>query len=379
MRLALRLLRTCRLWVGVTLFGVTLAAGAATGTDSLARTFAGMELQPGNDGVQPDPGPEYRAAVGAAWTAYQKRLGVPMARWAGSEIRHPGGGTVFYPFAGPDFATVGQLFPGADRYVLVAIQGARQPPDPSRLSDEQRGALFAQFVAEWKRFGALGFFRTNDLDADARKRVAGLGVTPILMAFAARLGYTVQDVLPIAYQEASGDYEPATAVESGGAWRSVRLVLSRDGRTSVLDYIRLDIADKHLTADPEQRRWIERLARNPVLLKAASHLPQRPHFSAIRDAIVAGAPLIVQDETGIDYDRLATLGEVSLYGRFVRPYRIFDRNSQQSLAAAYRAAPAIKDLDFSFSYIKSEDQRSLQIARRKAVTPEARRPDGRRG
>lgn len=378
MSLAARLFRVLPFLLASVLVTTVLPSVAATGADSLARTFAGLEQQPGDEGAQPDPGPDYRAAVGAAWTTYQKRLGVPMSRWAESEIRYPGGGTIFYPFAGPDFATVGQLFPAAGRYVLVAIQGARQPPDPSRLAEEQRKALFAQFIAEWKRFGALGYFRTNDLDADARKRIAGLGVTPILMAFAARLGYTVMEAMPIAYQEASGDYAPAEAVD--GVWRSVRLVLSRDGRTSVIDYVRMDIADKHLTAHPEERRWLERMARNPVLLKAASHLPQRPHFSVIRDAIVAGAPIVVQDETGIDYDRLATIGEVSLYGRFVHPHRLFDRNSQQSLAVAYRAAPTVRDLDFSFSYLKSDGQRSLQIARRKPfMVPEARRSDGRRG
>lgn len=358
------------------------AAGSYTSAgnvDELARAFAGLSGANGDIDESLDPGASYRAVVGASWKAYQSRLGVPMSRWASAEIRYQGGGTVFYPFSGPDFATVGQLFPGAQRYVLVAIQHARQPPDPRRLAMERRQALYGQFANEWKRFGALGFFRTNDLDADVRNRVSGVGVTPILMAFAVRLGYRVVDVAPIAFQDAAGDFDWAN-VSGSMPWQSVRLVLSRDGRMSYLDYVQMDLSDKYLNTHEPLRRWLERMARQPVLLKAASHLPQRPNFTVIRDAILAGAPLIVQDETGIEYDRLTSVGEVVLYGRFVRPYKLFDRSSQQSLAAAYRDAGKTRELPFSFSYIKSAEQRSLQIVRRKpAMVTGQQKPDPRRG
>lgn len=349
------------------LFSTLAPAGVVADADALAKAYAGLdEARAAPRGSELDAGRLYRKTVGVAWQAYQKRLGVPMGQWAATEIGFPGGGTVFYPFSGPDFVTVAQLFPDADRYVLVAIQGARQPVDPRQLPAARRQAFYDKFVAEWQRFGVLGFFRTNDLDDDAQDKLSAIGVTPILMAFSSRLGYEVDGVTPIAFSQAEGDYVP---IEPGDKvmWNSVRLHLARAGKTAVVDYVRLDLSDAYLKSHEPQRQWLERLARQPVLLKAASHLLQRPGFTVVREAIVAAAPLVVQDETGLDHDQLAKIGDVALYGRFVRPYKLFDRNSQQSLAAAYRSAARVGELPFSFSYIKSADQRSVQVARRRPL------------
>ena len=59
-----------------------------------------------------------------AWDVYRKNMGQPMSSWAKEEIRYKGDGTVFYPFSGPDFVTVSQLYPGATRYVMFAMQAA---------------------------------------------------------------------------------------------------------------------------------------------------------------------------------------------------------------------------------------------------------------
>lgn len=347
--------------------------------DALARSFAGMNIGKVSGDVIIGQGPNYRGMVSASWNSYQQKLGVPMSRWASKEVAFPGGGTVFYPFSGPDFATVGQLFPGAERYVLVAIQAARQPPDPTKMNPVNRQAMYGHFATEWKSFGRLGFFRTNDLEADVRNQASGVGVSPILMAFAARLGYRVLELAPIAYNEAKKDYDWAELPENT-PWQSVRLVLSRDGRMSFLDYVQMDLSDTFLGSHDAERQWLERMAKNPVLLKAASHLPQRPQFTVIRDAILANAPLVVQDETGIEYKDLVNIGDIALYGRFVKPYKLFDRGSQQSLAVAYKSAKQAGSLPFSFSYLKAADQRSVQIARRKPVNVTGEpKPDGKKG
>lgn len=337
---------------------------AAALPDQLAKAYAGVEEAKATPAL--DPGRLYRVTADVSWKAYQRRLGRPMSEWAKAEIALPGGNTVFYPFSGPDLVTAAQLFPNADRYVLVAIQHARPPVDLAALVAEKRSAFYDKFSAEWQKFGVLGFFRTQDLDDDAGSRRARLGVTSILMGFAARLGFDVVDVSPIALSEASGDFEKIADGDKG-AWSSVRLTLVREGRQVLVDYVRLDLSDFALKQHEPQRAWIERMAKNPVLLKAASHLPQEPSFSVIRDAIVANAPLVVQDETGIDYAELRRIGEVVLYGNFTRPYKLFDPSAQSSLAEAYRSAKSVRELPFSFSYLKSSGQRSLQIARRPAL------------
>jgi len=78
-----------------------------------------------------DPAPVFASharAVGDRWEDYERRIGRPMREWAGAELPAAPGAIVFYPFSGPDFPTVAQLYPDAARFVLVAAQAARPPP-----------------------------------------------------------------------------------------------------------------------------------------------------------------------------------------------------------------------------------------------------------
>ena len=134
--------------------------------------------------------------------------------------------------------------------------------------------------------------------------------------------------------------------------------------------MRLDLADGSLAADRAARAWVERMAANPTVIKAASHLPQRPHFSILSEAILANAPSVWQDETGIDYARLAGAFDVRLYGGFSGPNRIFAPGSQVSLATAYRRADA-DPLPFRVGYEKRAGS-SVQVAVRDARSLEAR-------
>lgn len=341
------------------------ASSESTDSGKLARAYAGFAQKAGAEKSALDVGAANRKSVSAAWEQYQKKIGEPATAWAKTEVRYAGGSTVFYPFSGPDLVTVATLYPGARRYVLVAIQGARAPFDPGSLPDSRRQAFFDKFAGEWQKFSRLGFFRTDDLDDDAQDKRLRIGVTPILMAFATRLGYEVVGATPIALDADSGDYA-AVGSDKGAAWNSVRLTLMRDGKEVTVDYVRLDLGDFYLLSHERQREWITRMAQNPVLLKAASHLLQKPGFSLLRDAIVAASPMVVQDETGLNYDALTRIGPVSLYGRFVAPHILFNRDAQKSLAEAYRKAAKTDPLPFAFGYNKSADRRSLQIVRRQS-------------
>ena len=341
----------------------TFAAGGDS--DALARAYAGLEGPA--DQTDWKPGKSFRNMAGGAWKSYQKHIAAPAGDWARAEIGFAGGSTVFYPFSGPDLVTVMTLFPDADRYVLAAIQTARAPVQPAAMSDENRNAFYGKFGNEWQRFGTLGYFRTIDLDEDAHDEISRIGVTPILMGFASRLGYEVMSVQPLAFDAAKGDYEPNADKGKDAAWGSVRLTLAKAGRTVTVDYVRIDLSNGYLSTKKHegQRAWIERMAGQPTLLKAASHLLQDAYFSILRDALVAHAPLVVQDETGLEFRDLSRVGQVKLYGNFKRAHGLWDKDRQKTLADAYRDAQAkVEPLPFAFSYLKGNSQRSLQIARR---------------
>ena len=266
-----------------------------------------------------------------AWDFYQKNLGQSMSEWARTEIHQAPGGTVFYPFSGPDFVTVAHLFPEASRFVMVAMQAAGEPAAMSQMSGGRAQNFQAKFLREWMKFSRLAFFRTDDLNEDLRDKHAQIGVTTILITFALYMGYDVTDVYPIALDQKNGQF-----IQTTGDWKSVRLVLSKGGKPVMLDYISLDLSDASLSQSEPMRTWLEREARNPVLIKAASHLLQETYFSLLRDILVANAKMVVQDETGLNYTYLSQIGPVDLYGGFLYPHELFNRKKQESLALAYK-------------------------------------------
>lgn len=295
-----------------------------------------------------------------AWAFYQKSIGQPLSKWSTAEIAPKAGGTVFYPFSGPDFVTVSHAFPDADKYVMVAMQAAGAPVTLATMPPARAQGFQAKFIREWMKFSRLAFFRTDDLNEDQRDQFAPIGVTTILSTFALYSGFDVMDIYPIVYDEQSDSFVKSAA----GPWRSVRLVLSKAGKPVTLDYVSLDLSDASLSKNEPMRKWLAREAHNPVLIKAASHLLQETYFSVLRDILVANATLVVQDETGLDYSYLSKIGQVDLYGGFLYPHELFNRKKQESLGKAYRESTNVKPLPFAFSYNKTNERRSVQIVKR---------------
>jgi hypothetical protein len=340
-------------------------AHAALAPEAAARILAGRDIA--SLGQISSPVLQSHAQfVSQSWAEYERRIGAPLRAWSDAEIDPlKGAETVFYPFSGPDFPTVNLVYPEAARYVLVANQYANAPLEIDRLEPAKLRLYLDLFARRWAFYSSVGFFRTDHLDAEAARAGLRVGITDLLMGFAARLGHDVVAVEPIRLRADGADVEPHPGPRSDPAtWHSVRLVLKQGRRTRLLDYVRIDLSDGSLTRSPPARQFIERAAANPTLFKAASHLPQRPHFSILREAVLARAPSIWQDETGIDYALLSGAFDVTLYGHYQRAHRLFSGAANASLAAAYASREDIRPIGFRVGYEKQSGS-SVQIAVRR--------------
>ena len=312
------------------------AACVAGEADDTARVIAGFPASLNKFGrAQNGPWRSYAREISSHWMEYERRIGRPMRKWGCRELDRADGVTVFYPFSGPDLPTVVQLFPDANRYVLVSLQKAGALPRLESFSGEELEHYLAVVRKAWRFFGILGFFRTDDLDPVANARGIRMGMIGPLMAFAVRLGFEIEALEPIQLNS-DGNY---VAVRNGtsaqaDAWNSVRISMWKDKRKVLVDYVQMDLSDAWLAGYAAGRDWIERMAGNPTILKAASHHPQGPDFSVVRNSMLRKAPSIVQDETGIEYGALAEAFTVRLYGKFTRPKPSFSNDMQRALAAA---------------------------------------------
>lgn len=342
------------------------AVAAPLPTDETARVLAG--LSPDSlpvDAARKKLAKGYAKTATDAWGKYWKRIGQPMTDWAKTTLSQTAGETIFYPFAGPDLPTAVQLYPDAGRYVLVALQTGGRVPDLAAMDEKGFTSYINLFKRAWTDFARRGFFRTDDLKADTGKDNTLEGITPVMMAFASRLGYRVDKVEPIRIKADGSDVEVHPGDKNTVAtWDSIRLTLDKDGKKVIADYVFLDLSDSHLKKHDGDRVWLEKMASHKVFTKAASHLMQKTFFSVIRDTLLAKSPSIVQDETGLDYKDLVKGFEVKLFGRFERAHKLWTEGVQRELATAYKAAKDIPKLGFKFGYEKDAGS-CVVVAKRK--------------
>ena len=300
----------------------------------------------------------YSQVVKYNWNSYTKKMGQPMMNWSAFEINQSVK-KVFYPFSGPDFTTAYQLFPHADHYVMVAQQRGERLVDLTKLNRFEAIQAMNVFSSAWNSFGQDGFFVTEYLFKYISQHQVKIGATTLIASFAHLHQFSIEKIIPLRLN-AFGELEE---LSTDAPWDSVRFYLTKDNHQVILDYVRMDLSNHGMVEAPQQVTFFEAAAKSAILLKAASHLPQNKSFTIVRDAMLKNAPLVVQDETGIDYSPLNQTFDTVLYGRFIKPYRVFS-NYNRELAKAYLTRQDEKPLPFRVGYFKDGNY-ALIVATRK--------------
>jgi len=360
------------------LYGVCLVASVSTPVAALepgetAAILAGaVELAalPTDALVSSELYAAHRTRIERAWQRYDDERGRTLNLWTLEHVDLPAGGTVFYPFSGPDFVTPHRFHPHADRYVMVAMQIAGRPPDFG-VSTVHSGTILDVFRQGASQFGNLGYFITEELYEEFQNGAAVEGITGMLMLMAVREGHEVLSIVPVRLDEQGEIVELDPLQASASDWVSVRLRLRdvTDDRDVTLDYLRLNLGDAWLNEHPGDAAFIRSMAAHPMVFKAASHMPETGWFETLVTAALQYSPHILQDETGIPYDRLAAYFDVTLYGDYTLPNRSFDAGQQPALRAAYGERDDIEPLPFDYGYNKPSGSCLTQAVRSMPVTP----------
>lgn len=297
--------------------------------------------------------------VTANWALYSQKIADPMSQWALAELPATPG-TVFYPFSGPDFVTVHQLFPAAQRYVMMAMQNAERPLDLANLAPDLLEPSLGVLTSAWQHFGDHGFYVTEYLEKYLYSTRANIGASTFIVSFLSLQGFEIERVVPIqvAANGSLQELSPDTP-----RWRSVRIQASKQGKPIIVDYLKIDLSNEGLQAAPQNLALINTLTTNPVLFKAASHLPQNVGFSMIANQVLGRSPLVVQDETGIKYTSLSQSYQIALFGKFVAAHHAFP-SYHVDLAKAFAQRDDIKPLNFRFGYFKDGNY-ALMVASKK--------------
>jgi hypothetical protein len=255
-----------------------------------------------------------------------------MRSWSNRELASlVGGGTVLYPFGGPDLLYVNAMFPAARNYVLMGLEPVGEVPAVESLPPGEALALLALFRRAVNSELRTGYFITKEMRSDIQGGSLR-GVTPILLGTVALIG---------------GRVEAVNGISAGGKPGVGMAFRDPSGARHRAIYVLGDLSNSGFNAD--YRRWLEGLNGNVVYFKAASYLMHDDGFSQARDVFLNQSRVIVQDDSGIPFNHFGAGWSLRFYGNFERPIDLFAKHRQEDLRHAFATNPS-RPLAFGTGY-----------------------------
>ena len=335
----------------------------AIGWDTTAKLLAGID--PSNMPAMPPDlqaaWTEHRSAAARDWRRLKARYLDRIDNWSHQHLPASKDTTIFYPFSGPDAATAFAFFPDARDYVLVGLESPGTVP----LTAADYTADYWASVREALRSDvAVGFFKTEEMHEDFKHEGVN-GVMPLLLTFIARRGYTIDDVSQIQISD-SGAVVPRTPPVPGvRVTKGVAIRFSANRTSHTLTYLRLDLSNV-VESRPAAIQYLHNLKKVDTLVKSASYLMHKRHFSTVRGIILAQSDVIVEDDSGIPWHYFTPdAWNVTLFGAYTEPITLFADWYQEDLKTAFDSTPNIQRLDFGIGYRWRPGASNLLLAARK--------------
>lgn len=340
-------------------------AGPAASYNDIARFVAGQTPSPGSPLRRLDPLPAVRrhmADSSELSKTWRERRLKTIREWAKQEI-HPRIARpkiVKYPFSGPDFVHVAALFPGADEYILIGLEPLGSLPNFTGMTDPDLNAYLSHLNHTLRSISQRSFFITKEMREDFGKEGVD-GVYPVLLYFAALTGH---EVIKGEFVKVGASGETVVVGgpdEADGIWLQVRAMdrLPDFPPTQNLYYFKTDLSNAGFKASSPMKAFLDQRPGGMAYLKAASYLMHTEGFTNIRNYLVGDCQYILQDESGIPAEFLATYYNATYYGKYIGPIDTFAEHNQPFLHHIYQSGAA-KPLPFGTGY-RMRDEDAIQI------------------
>lgn len=289
---------------------------------------------------------EHQREMGAIWRSSGRTRIRLMEAWSGAEVAPVvgSGGTVYYPFGGPDLLYVSAMFSQARNYALMGLEPVGEvPPLESLPPGEVLGALPA-YRQSVKTQLLVGYFVTKDMRSDL-ERSALRGVTPILLGTVALMG---------------GEVESVTGFSAGGNPGVEMQFYDGSGRRHTAFYVAGDLSNSGFKGG--YRDWVAGLGGKATYFKAASYLMHDDRFTQARDFFLSQSRVVLQDDSGIPFRHFApAIWSFRFYGNYERPIELFAEHQQEDLRQAFATNPG-GAVSFGSGYHANHSDANLMLA-----------------
>ncbi len=316
---------------------------------------------------------EYVHYMSQTWQKFDHKNLRPIREWAAREL---GNGpdstqTALYPFSGPDLANLLAFFPRATTYVMLALEPVGVLPV---FRPGQNEAFYGKLENSLLELLQFNFFFTERMATDLGRGELE-GVLPLLLFF---LGREQVQVSEVSHWRLAEDGQivttPAVAGEkpAGPGVPGVKIVFQRgpDQPPQTLYYFSFNLQNTSWRRHPRFVAFLQSLAPFQTLVKAASYLMHKPHYSEIRQFILTASDTVLQTDEGIPVRYFSPeQWQRRFFGVYKHPIALFRNCYQPDLAELYRQERPTP-LPFGIGYHHRQRSSNLMLARRLAVKVE---------
>ena len=300
-------------------------------------------------------------AIASEWDLVTQGKILPISEWR-SEIdaMKADTGTLFYPFAGADFLYSNCFFPNCDTIIMVGLEPLGTIPKNLDFNVD-----FEEYVRKIKSSlyssNRNGYFMTIKMGRDLHREDLN-GVLPLILFYSTRQNYLVSKCEYVKMNEDGStittEYENADGVV---------LTLTDKDRKKVkrIEYYRTDLSNVVFTPKSKFHLYFSSKNDKMVFLKAASYLLHNSSFSNIRDVILGGTRMLLQDDSGMPFSFFTPeTWTTQLYGKYTRPIGLFSGRVQPALRAEFQSRGS-GELPFRIGYNVAHNEPHLILATRK--------------
>lgn len=314
------------------------------------------------------PWQQHAANLNAQWQRLHGSRLAPIERWSSRMLGKASAedGTVFYPFGGPDVVSVVTYFPHAAHYILIGLEPVGPIPNPAALQPDSLAAYLANLRKASRSVVDLSFYRTNDMQVD----FARSGVLPTLLLGLARTGFSINRIDLVELDSLGAATPPTHVAPPRGKHKvhGVEISATHDGHPVRLDYYAMDLSDAGVASGVGARQFLAHMQPTTTFVKAATYLMHKPYFSRVRRAILDGTQYVLEDDSGIPFHYFApATWNITLFGSYAGPIKMFNEREQADLRAAYAVPGAVHALPFGTGYQFERGKSNLLLAERRTL------------
>lgn len=357
----------------------TIAPFTDNNFNMAARYIAGLNQLSENEYSAWEKKPEwiaYKNQIDSAWEKLEKTRFNTMEQWYEENFSatRKTEDQVYYPFSGPDWLNIYQIYPNASSYVMAGLEPVGNIPNPTSMTKPNELANNLNgFYKGFRTIKEWGYYVTSFMGKDLNLTKLK-GVIPIDYLFMVRMGCSI-DKVELLSLDSTGKASVVTNLPNDKMnMRGCRITFHhKNNKPATLTYFEGNLEDMDSKAYGHTYiKNYENYVRANVksansYLKAASYLLYNETFSKSLYLLLDVSKTMLTDESGVPYDKIdRSKWDISLYGRYFKPTKDFTWIKQPALSRDYTADSSnIKQIPFFTGYHRVLGQSNLQFYRKK--------------